>query len=298
MADEQTQQTTQQTPEQERAELTKFREDLLKVHETLKGQADLLTALQGYGITNVNELATKMQSGTQQTQQQTDVENQADEISQGSGEGDNDRLTKLEGENEYLRDQVSQMNIAMRTDRLQNQIMNEIKGKPEYSLLEKAMDSNIANRIMYQMHQDQQQGKQFDLTHYLQDSEKNLKAFYQKLGGQLPATTPAPGQQQPGQDGAQVSQMPSDANKGTIPTMPTPPQGGDSAQKKTVGGVTFPSLPSAGGDGQTASKNSYKNYLEKGRNPLTGKVDEDIAFEKNLQTWVATDPTAQGGTGG
>ncbi len=287
---EQTNQPTNITPEQERAELDKYRKDLIGVHNQLKSQADLLTALKGYGINSVTDLSQKMGAGSMQKTSEELASDEAESINTGNMS----EVDELKGEVEQLRDQVSQQNqrladqdMTIRSDRLQSQIMDQVKGKPEFALLEKALDPNITRNIMAQIQRDQQEGKgNFDLPHYLQMAEKNLRSFYTKLGGSL-EQKPAGNVLQPGQatPSVQVPAQPEAQPQATNTNTPPAPQAKPPGET-----INFPSLPShSSGSNQSVNtpKDAYDKYLEKGRDPVTGITDENRAFEAELSEYAS-----------
>ena len=287
-------QINQQKPAQtEQQELANYREGLIKVHNQLKQHADLFTALKGYGINNVEDLARKFQGSVGQPQGGS-IEEEADVLNSpyseeetGGGDSQNKQVESLKGEVEQLRDMVLKDSWRGRTNELKYEIMSKIKGDPKYTLLEKAMDSQVAHNILSRMQQDNEQGKNYDLSHYMNTAENELRAYFQKLGGQV---NPQPQQKQP-QSGANTDNLLNPQNQPVARQAETNQPQRPVLNEKSQGTsdtITFPSLPSSSAEPTRLSGDEeYKRFMEKGKNPFTGKIDPDVAFEKNLTEWVS-----------
>ena len=294
-----TEQTNQQSTADERAQLDKYRNDLIGVHNQLKAKSDLLTALEGHGITTVTELAEKMKGSS--TQSHNLALSEAEDLNTSGVENLSEvdelkaEIEELRSKNESFELQLTQQDMTIRTDRLQSQIKAEIAGKPEYSLLEKALDGNISRNILSQMQRDLQENKKFDLSHYIKTAEDNLRSFYTKLGGSVENTVTGGNVQVPGT----TQQTAPAVNTPPAPAVNTPPAPAVTPEKKSVapgGPINFPSLPSTSTGGQVSPSNpkeAYNKYLEKGRDPITGITDENRAFEAELSEFAAEGyPTA------
>ena len=240
---------------EERQELEKFRDDLLTVHKQLEPKAMLFQELEKRGITSVENL-NMLNSAREPKKEETVVEQTNKEMQSdlGSQDAKDKRIEQLEGDVEQMRDIIVQQDTRYQTDKMLTQIKNETKDKPDYALTSKAVDENIAHNILHRMQADKKEGKELPLKHYLDDTEKNLRGFYTKLGGTLEESKAIP----------------------------------QSAEKKSEqsGSINFPSLPASSDQSSKPEKGSYQKFLEKGRDPVTGIVDQNKAFESDLQDFL------------
>ena len=239
--------------DQEKAKLDDYKAQLLKVHEQLKPQAELFNALKERGIDSVE--------GLTQALAKNKVEEKSDDTSvtmpeEPSNES-SDRVSQLE---ELVRKQgqmIQNQQAQMQTSKLMGQIQAEIKDKPEYALLSKGLNEQMAYNILRAKENDRQNGLNKDLSHYLQSTEKELRGFFEKLGGELKTE----GESQSGETNLVAPQKKEDSSEKSL--------------------IDFPTLPGGGG-GETPKSNPAEAIQKLGTNPLTKKYDDSVAFEKFL----------------
>ena len=240
------------------AELNKFKEDLLKVHEQLKPQAEMFNSLKEQGIETVDDLTSALTTAKKETETKP-----AEGTTSMPTLGDNSENEKLKKEVQDLKGMVQRQSIQMQTNRLFSDIKAEIKDKPEFALLAKGINENIAFNILRSQEADKQKGLNKPLTHYLQGAEKDLRDFYTQLGGKIEEGKP-----QGEQSTNQTPQASQDTSAGSQ---------GSSEEKSPI---SFPSLPSHGTGDDKPQNDLAKKFQEDGKNPITGKYDADLAFNK------------------
>ena len=247
-------------------DLESFKKELLTVHEQLKAKAEFHNALEEKGIRTVEDL----ESYKPQAEEETKTKTEEVKVPEKPG-ADSGQVAKLTEELTTTKKALQRVQIQMQTDKLISQIKAEIKDKPEYAMLAKGLDESIAFNILRSQFQDKSNNINKPLTDYLKPAEKQLRDFYQRLGGQLPD------EQKKGAD-VKLDLLDNDPMKqGSQP--PAEKKSEAEAGNKPI---DFPSLPDGG---TTEEKPDLgKKIQEMGKHPITGKYDQDIAFEKFLES--------------
>ena len=236
--------------EQEKKEWNKFKSDLLVIHKQLAPKAELFKALEERGITSVDQLEEKFATQVKEN------EPKKEEDLKMPSTGNNEEIEAMKKQPAEQQKTIQQQGLQMQTSRLMSDIKEEIKDKPEFALLSKALDENIAYNILRSKEADKEKGITKPLSEYLKGTETQLKGFFTKLGGKMEES----------KEGEQKAEEPT-AN----------PTGSSDSP------IDFPSLPASGGD-ETDSKNDQQaNFIKKATDPVTGKFDERTAFENDLK---------------
>ena len=244
------------------AELDKYRQDLLKVQETLKPQAEIFNLLKDKGINDVNDLQVALTpTNSPATPPKEDEKTSMPTL------GDNSEVEDLKKQVEQLNQTVQNQNYQIRTDRLMSEIKANISGNSEYQLLEKGLNENIAYNLLRQIEKDKSDGFTRDLEHYLKPAEKELRSFYEKLGGKI---------EEKKSDGG-------GAGESTL--FPKPPANQEENKASNDGTISFPTLPSHGsGDSSGDNKSMRDKILDLGKNPRRPQdFDSDRAFNALVQ---------------
>ena len=269
--------TTTEDLNKREAELNKFKADLIEVYNKLKGERNLAVKLKQYGIETPEQIENLFSKNlkTEPEKQTSNPETGLSESAPYDKENEKDeRIKQLESEMEDMRDFILRQDTNTRTDKILSQIKQETANNKDFPLLSRVADENIAYNILNQIERDKQVGKNLPFADYLKATENNLKMFNEKLNpvnvNQNTGTGP-------------FSQAPASA------PAPAPAQIDNSAQKKTSQDPDgFPSLPPSTSALETSGGNeAQKEMLNKGRNPYTGKVDIDKAFEADLSDFIS-----------
>ena len=240
--------------EQEKAKLEKFKADLLKVHEQLKGKADLFNALKERGIESADQLTEKLTAQTKDDPQDDTLK-----IPDNPGAG-NAEVAELKKLVEKQGQMLQRQNLQMETNKLISEIQTEIKDKPEFTLIGKALNESIAYNILRAREADKEKGITKPLAEYLKGTEGELKNFFTKLGGK-------------------VEDKPAGESSSGVATQATPQTDTGSSDKL----IDFPSLPATGSGETTSSNEQQEKFIKNATDPVTGKFDERVAFENDLK---------------
>ena len=239
--------------EKEKEKNEKFRADLIKVHTQLKAKAELFNALSEDGITTAD----------QYTNSKSKKSEKEDEVSIPEITENNDsEVAELKKMVEKQGQMLQRQDVQMRTDRLISEIRAEIKDKPEFTLTGKALNESIAYNILRAQEADKEKGITKNLTDYLKNTEGELKSFFTKLGGK-------------------VEDKP--AGESTSGESTTAPQDNPTSND---GPIDFPSLP-ATGSGESTKSDPVEELKKLGTNPKTGRFDERLAFQKDLDQFLS-----------
>ena len=258
MSTEENKATDQINLEQEKAKLEKFKKDLISVHEQLKTKTDLFNALKERGIESADQLTEKL---TAQTKDEPAKENTLKvPDNPGAGNAEVEELKKIvEKQGLMLQRQEAQM----QTNKLISEIQAEIKDKPEFALLGKALNESIAYNILRAQEADKEKGITKPLADYLKGTEAELKGFFTKLGGK-------------------IEDQPAGESTSGVATQNAPQK--DTGSSDNL--IDMPTLP-ATGSGEDTKTDPAQELIKSGTDPVTGKYDERQAFETDLKGFLS-----------
>ena len=254
------------------AELNKFKKDLMGVHDTLKGQADLFNALKEQGVETADDLTTMLSAQKQETAPTPTADVKMPSM------GNNTEVAELKKTVEQLSQKLQQQGLQMQTGRLMSDIKAKIANNPEYQLLAKGLNEGIAFNLLRQIENDKAGGKEKDLEHYLKPAEQELRTFYTQLGGKIEekkSESPDP----------LFGSVPQQQSEGKTETGPPAQQNSPDNPASSSGSsaISFPSLPSHGSGDSGAGQASVKDrILSLGKNPVTGKFDDSAKHLKTI----------------
>ena len=243
----------EQKLKEEQAKLDKYRDDLIAVQQQLEPKAELFNALKERGISSVDELSMALAK-------KPEPEKEAVIPEAPKTQAISPEIERLEKTIKEQGEMIQQQNTQMKVTRLMSDIKAEMGDKPEYQLLRKALNENIAYNILRSQAHDEEKGLKKELSHYLGVAEKDLRGFYTKLGGTIEE-----GKKPEGEEKSVVSSP-------------------ESLKKP----IDFPSLPASGGS-DAPNEDVSKTILKLGENKQTGKFDQEVAFDKFIDNKISSE---------
>ena len=180
-------QPAQITPQQERAELDKYKADLLRVHAEVQAKAEMLNALRQKGITNKagleKHLAEAAEANTAQAEDNISLP--TPNLSNPEAAEAEDYAT-LKKEVENLKQLTGNQALKLRTNDLRAEIDKATANNPQLAFTKKGINEAVLHDIIREQDRDAKDNQPKPLEHYLNKTETLFRDFYKKLGGQIP----------------------------------------------------------------------------------------------------------------